>query len=162
MRQKNTLQEAEKLSEMESPDSLDEYDVESHAEPCRRTSRKATVGPFSCEYCGESFRLYSKLKAHRRFHTGEDSHPCEFCGKVFRYPDRLKLHRRVHTGERPYECKHCGTWRTYWDGSHQYLFNNYKETQTETNVTDQESKTELQTIINNKDNRLLQSIAFME
>ena len=115
-----------------------------------------------CHHCmkwGHSMRFCRKLKT------------CNLCGKFGHNPyscwkystlrawaDRAKELNRCmvcltlcttetnyidKNGHPEYKCKHCGTWRTYWNGDPQYIFQNYKESQTETNTEDQEIKTEL-------------------
>ncbi|XP_043247512.1 zinc finger protein 467-like [Amphibalanus amphitrite] len=67
----------------------------------------AKKGPYTCRYCGETFKAKEHLNRHERIHTGERPFPCVLCGKRFSRKDHLKIHVLIHTGEKPYSCTMC-------------------------------------------------------
>ena len=122
-----------------------------------------------CSHCmkwGHSMRFCHKLKTCNL--CGKFGHNPYSCWKYSTLKDWVNRARELsrcteclnlcttetnHTdkyGCPRYSCPHCGTWRTYWNS---YPHCNSKESQTETNTNDQESKTELiepKTIIDNQ------------
>lgn len=64
-------------------------------------------GPYSCRYCGETFKAKEHLNRHERIHTGERPFPCSLCEKRFSRKDHLKIHLLIHTGEKPFHCTMC-------------------------------------------------------
>ncbi|NXA63318.1 ZSC30 protein, partial [Mohoua ochrocephala] len=54
------------------------------------------------------FSTESRLRIHRRIHSGKKPYECGECGKSFRVSSSLLRHRVVHSGERPYTCGECG------------------------------------------------------
>lgn len=67
--------------------------------------------PFTCELCGNKYRLKGTLQRHMHSRHPE-SHPgaqfiCEHCGKIFYARTNIITHMRVHTGVKPYQCPFC-------------------------------------------------------
>lgn len=73
----------------------------------RSATGGAKKGPYTCRYCGETFKAKEHLNRHERIHTGERPFPCVLCGKRFSRKDHLKIHVLIHTGEKPYSCTMC-------------------------------------------------------
>ncbi|XP_073467423.1 uncharacterized protein [Aquarana catesbeiana] len=94
-----------------APHSVDGPSYSSYPEE-PQTVRDGAVLPtekrFSCTECGKFFRSKSKLKVHKRSHTGEKPYSCPECGKCFSQKCHLSTHQRSHTGEKPYSCPECG------------------------------------------------------
>ncbi|XP_037936410.1 zinc finger protein 425-like [Teleopsis dalmanni] len=74
--------------------------------------------PYPCEFCENSYRLYSSLRRHTlKVHinsnlskSSEDEKlfMCEICCKAFKRTDHLRDHiNAVHYGLRPFKCKYC-------------------------------------------------------
>ena len=65
-------------------------------------------GSLECEYCGKSFIAPSKLRRHRKVHTGERPYPCSMCSKSFKENYQLGQHvSAVHLGHKPHSCDSC-------------------------------------------------------
>ncbi len=65
------------------------------------------IKPHHCTQCSKSFDKISKLKIHKRVHTGEKPFSCSQCTKSFVAKNDLMKYLRVHTGEKPYSCSQC-------------------------------------------------------
>ena len=61
---------------------------------------------FICSEWEKYFVSYSKLKAHRRTHTGEIL-ACSLCNKSFSRSSDLRVHIMTHTEEKPFGCTQC-------------------------------------------------------
>ncbi|XP_023324938.1 transcription factor Sp8 [Eurytemora carolleeae] len=64
-----------------------------------------------CHYpnCGKVYKKTSHLRAHLRWHIGDQPYPCSWpgCSKRFTRSDELHRHFRIHTGERRHKCSVC-------------------------------------------------------
>lgn len=65
-----------------------------------------------CHYpnCGKVYKKTSHLRAHLRWHIGDQPYLCSWpgCSRKFTRSDELHRHFRIHTGERKHRCQHCG------------------------------------------------------
>lgn len=65
-----------------------------------------------CHYpnCGKIYKKTSHLRAHLRWHIGDQPYLCSWPGCVRRFTrsDELHRHFRIHTGERKHKCGLCG------------------------------------------------------
>jgi len=65
-----------------------------------------------CHYpnCGKIYKKTSHLRAHLRWHIGDQPYLCSWPGCVRRFTrsDELHRHFRIHTGERKHKCNLCG------------------------------------------------------
>ena len=84
-----------------------------------------------CHYpnCGKVYKKTSHLRAHLRWHIGDQPYLCSWpglfhillstffkiftvlfigCSRKFTRSDELHRHFRIHTGERKHRCEHCG------------------------------------------------------
>ena len=64
--------------------------------------------PYNCNQSEKSFAQAQHLKIHKQFHTGETPYACNQCEKSFTRGGTLKIHKRVHTGKTPYACRSTG------------------------------------------------------
>jgi len=81
---------------------------------CMDMNRVITPGEPSmhlCHYpsCGKIYKKTSHLRAHLRWHIGDQPYPCSWpgCSKRFTRSDELHRHFRIHTGERRHKCAVC-------------------------------------------------------
>lgn len=80
---------------------------------CMDTSRSAGEPTMHlCHYpnCGKIYKKTSHLRAHLRWHIGDQPYLCSWPGCVRRFTrsDELHRHFRIHTGERKHKCGLCG------------------------------------------------------
>jgi len=65
-----------------------------------------------CHYpnCGKVYKKTSHLRAHLRWHIGDQPYLCSWpgCSRKFTRSDELHRHFRIHTGERKHRCEQCG------------------------------------------------------
>ena len=66
--------------------------------------------PHKCETCGKVCGDKTKLREHRRKHTGERPYQCSFCEKTFATTGITKRHEDVtHTQTNFKICDECGS-----------------------------------------------------
>lgn len=54
---------------------------------------------FSCEVCGQAFRVAFDVEIHMKKHKDSFTYGCTVCGRRFKEPWFLKNHMRTHTGK---------------------------------------------------------------
>uniref|UniRef100_A0A8C7CAH2 Zinc finger protein 217 n=1 Tax=Neovison vison TaxID=452646 RepID=A0A8C7CAH2_NEOVI len=54
---------------------------------------------FSCEVCGQTFRVAFDVEMHMKKHKDSFTYGCSVCGRRFKEPWFLKNHMRTHTGK---------------------------------------------------------------
>lgn len=54
---------------------------------------------FSCEVCGQTFRVAFDVEMHMKKHKDSFTYGCNVCGRRFKEPWFLKNHMRTHTGK---------------------------------------------------------------
>ncbi|XP_012915571.2 zinc finger protein 217, partial [Mustela putorius furo] len=54
---------------------------------------------FSCEVCGQTFRVAFDVEIHMKKHKDSFTYGCSVCGRRFKEPWFLKNHMRTHTGK---------------------------------------------------------------
>lgn len=54
---------------------------------------------FSCEVCGQTFRVALDVEIHMKKHKDSFTYGCNVCGRRFKEPWFLKNHMRTHTGK---------------------------------------------------------------
>ncbi|XP_039085919.1 zinc finger protein 217 isoform X2 [Hyaena hyaena] len=54
---------------------------------------------FSCEVCGQTFRVAFDVETHMKKHKDSFTYGCHVCGRRFKEPWFLKNHMRTHTGK---------------------------------------------------------------
>ncbi|KAH7939368.1 hypothetical protein HPB52_011431 [Rhipicephalus sanguineus] len=74
----------------------------------RHLAIHASVKPFKCEECAESFTKAVLLKRHKKRHTGALMYKCPECGREFGMVTHFKSHVQSHAGLKPYSCRVCG------------------------------------------------------
>ena len=74
----------------------------------KRIVHEKLPGKYRCEQCDCVFMSSSRLRIHRRTHTGERPFACTDCEMTFARKGGLQDHFDVkHTLERPLACAHC-------------------------------------------------------
>ncbi|XP_074648477.1 uncharacterized protein LOC141903961 [Tubulanus polymorphus] len=73
-----------------------------------KSHNKCHSRPHVCEECGKSYQELRHLDKHKRWHRGEKPHTCAVCGKHYSAKDHLKSHMKIHSGERNHVCTVCG------------------------------------------------------
>ncbi|KAM4831024.1 zinc finger protein 217 isoform X1 [Urocitellus parryii] len=67
-------------------------------EPPKDTSCKENE-EFSCEVCGQTFRVAFDVEIHMKKHKDSFTYGCNMCGRRFKEPWFLKNHMRTHNGK---------------------------------------------------------------
>lgn len=64
------------------------------------------VKSFCCSICNANFDTRRALTEHKtKYHT--EKYKCEICSKCFEIASKLKYHKRVHTGSKEFVCAYC-------------------------------------------------------
>jgi len=73
--------------------------------------QSSSPGLHVCHYatCGKKYKKTSHLRAHLRWHIGDQPFHCPWpdCGRKFTRSDELHRHYRIHTGEKNHKCSVC-------------------------------------------------------
>lgn len=73
---------------------------ESYNRKVEKSAKKPDGKGFTCDVCGKDFLHLSRLKVHKKTHTGEKRFKCEVCDKGFYFMSHKKKHTCGHTKER--------------------------------------------------------------
>uniref|UniRef100_A0A2K5EZM9 C2H2-type domain-containing protein n=1 Tax=Aotus nancymaae TaxID=37293 RepID=A0A2K5EZM9_AOTNA len=68
------------------------------AEPPKEKNCKENE-EFSCDVCGQTFRVAFDVEMHMRTHKDSFTYGCSMCGRRFKEPWFLKNHMRTHNGK---------------------------------------------------------------
>ncbi|KAG5872725.1 hypothetical protein JTB14_019968 [Gonioctena quinquepunctata] len=63
--------------------------------------------PFSCDYCGKSYKNLFSLNIHIKLHGNVRDFKCSLCDKAFTNASHLRRHSNSHSGVRPFVCNIC-------------------------------------------------------
>ncbi|XP_078514829.1 uncharacterized protein LOC144773579 isoform X4 [Lissotriton helveticus] len=75
--------------------------------PGRLSTEQLGTLPYTCNDCGQSFKLHASLIIHqRRVHTGERPFTCPKCDKSFTRRHQLRTHFKMHRKDRALQNPH--------------------------------------------------------
>ncbi|XP_064464908.1 zinc finger protein 239-like [Ornithodoros turicata] len=55
--------------------------------------------PYKCDLCPAEFIESTKLRYHKRKHTGEEPYKCDLCPAEFTGSTKLRCHKQTHISE---------------------------------------------------------------
>ncbi|XP_017086275.1 zinc finger protein 37 [Drosophila eugracilis] len=87
--------------------STDESFTSIKRESSEESLQNGNAGIHTCNFCGKTFKRFSRMQDHLRLHTGEKPFVCGQCGRAFRLKMRLVEHQLRHRTEKAYKCDIC-------------------------------------------------------